>query len=54
MHWIVDPRFRDAIGDYLQREGEDRDDYARHIAAHVPYREERREARRDARAKRTR
>jgi predicted N-acyltransferase len=38
MHWIVDPRFRAAIADYLHREGEDRDDYARYIAAHVPYR----------------
>jgi uncharacterized protein len=38
MHWIVDPRFRAAIADYLQREGEDREDYARFIAAHVPYR----------------
>jgi predicted N-acyltransferase len=38
MHWIVDPRFRAAIADYLRREGEDRDDYARYIAAHVPYR----------------
>ncbi len=38
MHWIVDPRFRSAIADYLQREGEDREDYARFIEAHVPYR----------------
>jgi len=39
MHWIVDPRFRAAIADYLQREGENREDYARFIAAHVPYRD---------------
>jgi predicted N-acyltransferase len=38
-HWIVDPRFRAAIADYLEREGEDREDYARFIAAHVPYRD---------------
>jgi predicted N-acyltransferase len=38
LHWIVEPRFRAAIADYLQREGEDREDYARFIAAHVPYR----------------
>jgi predicted N-acyltransferase len=38
MHWIVDPRFRTAIAEYLQREGEDRDDYERYIASHVPYR----------------
>jgi hypothetical protein len=38
LHWIVDSRFRAAIGDYLQREGEDRQEYARFIAAHVPYR----------------
>ncbi len=37
LHWIVDPRFRAAIADYLEREGEDREDYARFIAAHVPY-----------------
>jgi predicted N-acyltransferase len=45
MHWIVDPRFRAAIAEYLQHEGEDRDSYARFIAAHVPYRDERRKAR---------
>jgi hypothetical protein len=37
LHWIVDPRFRAAIADYLEREGEDREDYARFIDAHVPY-----------------
>ncbi|MDF3020596.1 MAG: hypothetical protein K0Q92_1899 [Steroidobacteraceae bacterium] len=37
MHWIVDPRFRAAIADYLEREGEDREEYARFIDAHVPY-----------------
>lgn len=37
MHWIVNPRFRAAIADYLEREGEDREDYARFIDAHVPY-----------------
>ncbi len=37
-HWIVDPRFRAAIADYLERESEDREDYARFIEAHVPYR----------------
>ena len=47
MHWIVDARFRDAIGDYLRREGEHVDRYAREIEAHVPYRD----ARRDARSK---
>jgi predicted N-acyltransferase len=47
MHWIVDARFRNAIGDYLRREGEHVDRYAREIEAHVPYRD----ARRDARSK---
>jgi predicted N-acyltransferase len=47
MHWIVDARFREAIGDYLRREGPAVEDYAREIAAHVPYRD----ARRDARSK---
>jgi predicted N-acyltransferase len=37
-HWIVDPQFRAAIADYLQREGEDREDYARYIGEHLPYR----------------
>ena len=45
MHWIVDPRFRDAIGDYLRREGAHVDEYARDIDTHVPYREARRTAR---------
>ncbi len=45
MHWIVDPRFRAAIGDYLRREGAHVDDYAREIEQHVPYRDARREAR---------
>lgn len=45
MHWIVDPRFRAAIGDYLRREGAHVDDYASEIAQHVPYRDARREAR---------
>jgi len=47
MHWIVDARFRDAIGEYLEREGAHVDRYAREIEAHVPYRD----ARRDARSK---
>jgi predicted N-acyltransferase len=44
-HWIVDPRFRAAIGDYLRREGMHMDDYAREIEKHVPFRDARREAR---------
>ncbi len=44
-HWIVDRRFRAAIAEYLQHEGEDRDSYARLIAAHVPYKDARRRAR---------
>jgi uncharacterized protein len=45
MHWIVDPRFRAAIGDYLRREGAHMDEYAREIETHVPYREARLRAR---------
>jgi predicted N-acyltransferase len=45
MHWIVDPRFRTAIGDYLRREGAHVDEYARDIGNHVPYRDARRTAR---------
>jgi predicted N-acyltransferase len=44
-HWIVDRRFRAAIAEYLQQEGEDRDSYARFIATHVPYKDARRRAR---------
>ena len=45
MHWIVDSRFRAAIGDYLRREGAHVDEYARDIEHHVPYRDARRIAR---------
>ena len=45
MHWIVDPRFRAAIGDYLRRESRHMDEYARDIEHHVPYRDARRIAR---------
>jgi len=45
MHWIVDPRFRAAIGDYLRRESLHVDEYAREVDLHVPYRDARRSAR---------
>jgi predicted N-acyltransferase len=45
MHWIVDERFRHAIGDYLKREGAHMDAYARDVGLHVPYRDARRMAR---------
>jgi predicted N-acyltransferase len=45
MHWIVDPRFRAAIGDYLRRESLHVDEYAREVDTHVPYRDARRAAR---------
>jgi predicted N-acyltransferase len=45
MHWIVDPRFRAAIGDYLRRESVHVDEYARDVDLHVPYRDARRAAR---------
>jgi uncharacterized protein len=45
MHWIVDPRFRAAIGDYLRRESVHVDEYAREVDLHVPYRDARRAAR---------
>lgn len=45
MHWIVDPRFRAAIGDYLRRESLHVDEYAREVDLHVPYRDARRAAR---------
>ena len=45
MHWIVDTRFRAAIGDYLRRESVHVDEYAREVDLHVPYRDARRAAR---------
>jgi predicted N-acyltransferase len=45
MHWIVDPRFRAAISDYLRRESAHVDEYARDVDLHVPYRDARRAAR---------
>jgi uncharacterized protein len=47
MHWIVDGQFRQAIADYLKREGAHMDGYAQEIGQHVPFRD----ARRDARSK---
>ena len=44
-HWIVDERFREAIGEYLEREGAHVENYADEINRHVPYRDARREAR---------
>ncbi|MEZ5475805.1 MAG: GNAT family N-acetyltransferase [Steroidobacteraceae bacterium] len=44
-HWIADSRFRDAIADYLQREGSHVDEYASAVRAHVPYRDIRSDAR---------
>jgi uncharacterized protein len=40
-HAITDPRFRDAIRDYLEREGAAIDAYAAEVQTHVPYRERR-------------
>jgi predicted N-acyltransferase len=37
-HYIANRQFRDAIEDYLQREGQAVDAYAEEIQAHVPYR----------------
>jgi predicted N-acyltransferase len=37
-HYIANRRFRDAIEDYLQREGEAVDAYAQEVQQHVPYR----------------
>lgn len=40
-HWIADPRFRTAIGDFLQREQAAVDEYATSMQQHVPYRDRR-------------
>jgi len=40
-HWITNPRFREAIRDYLAREGEAIDAYAAEVQSHVPYRDRR-------------
>lgn len=45
MHWIVDPRFREAIADYLEREGRQVEGFADEVERHVPYRDQRRTAR---------
>jgi predicted N-acyltransferase len=37
-HYIAEAAFREAIGDYLEREGGAIDDYAAEIREHVPYR----------------
>jgi predicted N-acyltransferase len=37
-HYIANRRFRDAIEDYLAREGQSVDAYAEEVQAHVPYR----------------
>jgi predicted N-acyltransferase len=37
-HYIANRQFRDAIADYLEREGESVDAYAEEIQGHVPYR----------------
>jgi predicted N-acyltransferase len=36
-HFIANRRFRDAIEDYLEREGASVDAYAEEVQAHVPY-----------------
>ncbi len=38
-HYIADRRFRDAIDEYLGREGAAIDEYAAEVRSHVPYRE---------------
>jgi uncharacterized protein len=37
-HYIANRQFRDAIAEYLEREGESVDAYAEEIQCHVPYR----------------
>jgi len=37
-HYIADPRFREAIAEYLEREGDAIDAYAAQINEHVPFR----------------
>jgi predicted N-acyltransferase len=36
-HFIANRRFRDAIEDYLEREGASVDAYAEEVQSHVPY-----------------
>ncbi len=43
-HWITDPRFREAIREHLEREGEAIDAYAAEVQSHVPYRDRRAES----------
>jgi predicted N-acyltransferase len=37
-HFVAEPRFRAAIGDFLRREASQVDDYATAVSAHMPYR----------------
>ncbi|OZI63477.1 GNAT family N-acetyltransferase [Bordetella genomosp. 11] len=36
-HWIADPRFADAIADFLDQEGAAMGDYRQELAAHTPF-----------------
>ncbi len=36
-HWIDDPRFRDAIAEFLQRETQHIDSYVQEVSGHSPY-----------------
>jgi predicted N-acyltransferase len=38
-HWIADPRFADAIADFLQQETAAMDDYIDELADHVPFKD---------------
>lgn len=37
-HWIAEPRFREAISQFLQREARAVDEYAQSVSAHLPFR----------------
>jgi len=39
-HWIVDPRFRDAIGDFLERESQHIDSYVDELSGHRAYKQQ--------------
>jgi len=38
-HWIRHPGFRKAIHDFLEREGEEIDEYVRQLQGHLPYKD---------------
>jgi len=39
-HWLANPEFDQAVGDFVQREGAHTDAYIREMTTHSPYRQQ--------------